>query len=264
MTEHDGAFTLATGRDPEDSSGANQAKYRAYQFELISRHCGPSVLEVGAGLGEFASQFSGLRRHVVTDVDPRAVEVMAERFADRPEVEARQLDVSAGRFDMGEPVSSLVAINVLEHIESDTEALRSLAALVEPGGTIVLWVPGYMQLYGDFDRRVGHVRRYTPSTLRSAIVGAGLVPDVVKPVNLLGGVAWWLAVKRGGVGAPKPGMLKVYDNVVVPVTRFVENRVTPPFGQSVLGVARVPSDRSSRHDVQASAAAAGSSTTAGS
>jgi SAM-dependent methyltransferase len=235
-----GAFSQATGRDLEDGSGQYQRRYRAYQFELISRHCGSSVLEVGAGLGEFASQFTGLGRHVVTDVDPGCVAHMAERFAGRDEVEARQLDLQGALPDIGAPVSTVVAINVLEHIEDDTTALRSLAGLVEPGGTIVIWVPGYMQLYGDFDRRVGHVRRYTPTGLRAAIVGAGLVPRDVRPVNLLGGIAWWLAVRRGGVGSPRPELLRVYDRVVVPVTRAVESRLTPPFGQSIFAVAAVP------------------------
>jgi SAM-dependent methyltransferase len=235
-----GAFSSATGRDLEDGSGQYQKRYRAYQFELISRHCGPSVLEVGAGLGEFASQFEGLTRHVVTDVDPGCVDSMAQRFSDRAEVESRQLDLAGQLPDIGPRVSTVVAINVLEHIEDDKGALRSLAGLVEPGGTIVLWVPGYMQLYGDFDRRVGHVRRYTPSTLRAAIVGAGLVPRDVRPVNLLGGVAWWLVVRRGGVGGPRPALLRVYDRIVVPVTRALESRLTPPFGQSVLAVATVP------------------------
>ncbi len=235
-----GAFSQATGRSIEGESGQYQQRYRAYQFELISRHCGPSVLEVGAGLGEFASQFTGLRRHVVTDVDPDCVAHMALRFADRPEVEARQLDLQGAVADGGPLVSTVVAINVLEHIEQDSAALRSLARLVDPGGRVVLWVPGYMQLYGDFDRRVGHVRRYTPDTLRAAIVGAGLVPGEVRPVNLLGAIAWWLVVRRGGVGSPRPALLRSYDRVVVPVTRAVESRLTPPFGQSVLAVATVP------------------------
>ena len=235
-----GAFHEATGRDLEDSSGADQQRYRAYQLELIAEHCGSSVLEIGAGLGEFAAQMRGLDRHVVTDVDPGCVASMAARFADRPAVEARCLDLAAPPVDLGAPVASVVAINVLEHIEDDATALRTLASYTEPGGTVVIWVPGYQQLYGDFDRRVGHVRRYTPATLRAAFVAAGLAPEVVKPVNLLGGMAWWLMVRRGGVGTPRPGLVRVYDRVVVPTTRMLERRVRPPFGQSVLGVARVP------------------------
>jgi SAM-dependent methyltransferase len=235
-----GAFSQATGRTLEDSSGADQRRYRAFQLEMIQPHCGSSVLEVGAGLGEFAAQFRGLTRHMVTDVDPGAVASMGARFADRPEVEARQFDLTEGALDLGDPVASVVAINVLEHIEDDRGALRSLASMVQPGGTIVLWVPGYMQLYGEFDRAVGHVRRYTPSTLTEAIEGAGLTPRVVRPVNLLGGVAWWLTVRRGGVGTPRPALVRTYDRFVVPVTRQLEKRVVPPFGQSVLGVAVVP------------------------
>lgn len=235
------AFTQATGRGLEDDAGANQRRYRAYQLELMRPWFGDSLLEVGAGLGEFASQVRGLQRHVVTDVDAGAVAAMAARFADRPEVEARVLDL-AGNLEeqVGGPVTTVLAINVLEHIEDDAEALRRMAGLTEPGGTVVIWVPGYQQLYGEFDRAVGHVRRYTPTTLRDAFERAGLAALEVKPVNLLGGIAWWLTVRRGGVGKQKPGLVRLYDRFVVPTTRFVERRVTPPFGQSVLGVARVP------------------------
>lgn len=236
-----GAFSAATGRSLEDSSGADQRRYRAFQLEMIAPHCGPTVLEVGAGLGEFASQLTGLERHVVTDVDPHAVAAMADRFAEQPEVEARVFDLGQGAIDVGKPVSSIIAINVLEHIDDDVGALRALASMTEPGGTVVLWVPAYMQLYGEFDRAVGHVRRYTPRTMHAAIRHAGLAPEVVRPVNFLGGLAWWATVRRGGVGAPNPRLVRTYDRFVVPVTRLVETRVTLPFGQSVLAVARVPS-----------------------
>lgn len=238
-----GAFTQATGRAVENGSGADQRRYRAWQHELIAPYCGPELLEVGAGLGEFAAQFSGLRRHVVSDVDPGAVASMAGRFSDRPEVEARRLDLAAGQVDVGEAVSTVLAINVLEHLGDDRGALRALARTVQPGGRVIIWVPGYQQLYGDFDRAVGHVRRYTPTTLREAFLGADLEPEVVRPVNLLGGVAWWLTVRRGGVGSPRPGLVRTYDRFVVPVSRALERRVTPPFGQSVLGVATVPPGR---------------------
>jgi SAM-dependent methyltransferase len=239
MPEHTGAFSDATGRDLEQG-GADQPRYRRYQLDLISPHCGNTVLEVGAGLGEFAAGFTGLDRLVVTDADPGAVELLAERFADRPEVEARQLALG-DKLSLDKPVDSVIAINVLEHIEDDAGALRSLAELVVPGGTIVLWVPGYQQLYGEFDRRVGHVRRYTPATVSDAVLRAGLQVELAKPVNLLGGIAWWAAVRRGGSTAPNPKLVAIYDRFVVPVTRAVESRVRVPFGQTVLCVARVPS-----------------------
>jgi SAM-dependent methyltransferase len=231
-----GAFTAATGRQLE-AAGHDKPRYRRYQYELIAPHCGRSILEVGAGLGEFAEQFDDLDRLVVTDVDPGAVAVMARRFAGRPEVEVRRLELGKPP-DLEQPVSSVVAINVLEHIDDDTRALRSLAKSVEVGGSLVLWVPGYQQLYGEFDRRVGHVRRYTPSSLAEVVQRAGLDVELVKPVNLLGGIAWWLAVRRGGISSPNPRMVAVFDRCVVPVTKVLERLAPVPFGQSVLCVAR--------------------------
>jgi SAM-dependent methyltransferase len=234
-----GAFSQATGRVAGEEAGPDKPRYRRFQHDLIFEHCGRSVLEAGAGLGEFAEQLTGLDRLVVTDVDPDAVAVMRHRFADRPEVQVRQLDVESG-VELDEPVDTVITINTLEHIEDDAETLRSLARLVVPGGTIVAWVPGYQQLYGDFDRKVGHVRRYTPATLRGSFTAAGLEPTVVKPVNLLGGIAWWAAVRRGGTGSPNPRLVAVYDRLLVPATRALERRVRVPFGQSILGVAQRP------------------------
>jgi len=91
-----GAFSQATGRVPGEEAGADKPRYRRFQHDLIAPHCGRSVLEVGAGLGEFAEQLRGLDRLVVSDVDPEAVAVLRRRFADRPEVEVARMDVERG------------------------------------------------------------------------------------------------------------------------------------------------------------------------
>lgn len=239
-----GAFARATGRRADASvqsedGGADKPGYRRYQYELIAPHCGRSVLEVGAGLGEFAALFTERDRLVVTDVDPAAVEIMKSRFADRAEVEACQFDLGAGSC-LDRPVESAVAINVLEHFDDDAGVLALLARSVMPGGTIVLWVPGYQSLYGDFDRRVGHFRRYRPATLRAAARRAGLTTELCRPVNLLGGVAWWAAVRMGRAGSPTSGAVGVYDRVLVPATKVLDRVLPIPFGQSILAVVRTP------------------------
>ncbi|HEY9290783.1 MAG TPA: class I SAM-dependent methyltransferase [Microlunatus sp.] len=235
-----GAFAAATGRDLEQRD--DQRNYRRYQYDLIAPHCGPELLEVGAGLGDFSSQFTDRERLIVTDVDPEAVDSMARRFADRPTVDARRLDVSTFTPDRARQlaeqqgqVDSVLAINVLEHIEDDVDTLHALSRLVRPGGTVVQWVPGYMKLYGEFDRSVGHVRRYTPESLAQTGRDAGLKVRTCRPVNLLGGIAWWAAVRKGGTDTPKPGLVKIYDSMVIPVSRALD-RFPIPFGQTVLGV----------------------------
>jgi SAM-dependent methyltransferase len=223
----------------EDLSRA--VRYRRYLFELVEPHLGDSVLEVGAGLGDFAAQLTGRRRLVVTDSDPFCMSSLRERLGDRPEVEVETLDLQ-GEVAIGRPVESVVAINVLEHFEDDVRTLGTLRSLVVPGGNLVLLVPGYPSLYGRFDRVVGHCRRYTPATLRRAVEAAELDVEVLKPVNLPGALAWWAAVRVGRRTQPTPILVSLYDRFVVPLVRVLERRFEPPFGQSLLCVARAPAD----------------------
>jgi hypothetical protein len=84
------------------------------------------------------------------------------------------------------------------------------------------------------------VRRYVPKTLEAAVVDAGLTVEVLRPVNFLGGIAWWVAVRIGGCSSPNGGLVRLYDRLVVPLVRLMERRWHPPFGQSIFCVARVP------------------------
>ncbi|TDC70090.1 methyltransferase domain-containing protein [Actinomadura sp. GC306] len=225
----------------ENHLGGDEARnYRKYEYETVAPHVGRSMLEVGSGLGHFSEQFAGrLDYLVVSDNDPYCVGELRKRYDGSDDVEVIDLALPAD-IVIRRKVDTVVMMNVLEHIKDDVQALRDLAAVTEPGGRIVIWVPGYMQLYGDFDRKVGHVTRYTPKTLEASVREAGLVPEVLKPINFLGGIAWWFAVRRGGAGYPDPKLVKIYDRTVVPLTRTIERVVKPPFGQTVFCVARVP------------------------
>ena len=231
-----------TGYTIENRLGGTAApRYRKWQIDLVRPYCGRTVLELGPGLGHFAAELDGLglERLVLADSEEYALEHLRSRFAGRDNVDVVQLEVP-GPVDIGEPVETIVAMNVIEHIDDDVGALRDLATALVPGGRVVIWVPGYPQLYGEFDRKVGHVRRHTPKTLREHVTRAGLDVEVCRPLNLLGGIAWWMAVRRGGVGYPKPRLVWLYDNIGIPVTRLLERGIRPPFGQTVFCVASKP------------------------
>lgn len=214
-------------------------RYRRYLLGLFEPHCGRTILEVGSGLGDLADEMRGYDRLVVTDVDPGCLGELSRRFGGRPGVEVMPFDLREDDHATAS-VDTVLAVNVLEHVVDDVAALRRMASVVAPGGNIVLFVPAYPSLYGPHDRAAGHVRRYVPKTLRSAVLDAGLEVEVLHPVNFLGGVAWWVAVRIGGCSSPRSSLVGLYDRLVVPLVRLMERRWRPPFGQSILCVARVP------------------------
>jgi SAM-dependent methyltransferase len=217
---------------------ATAQRYRRYLFGLLAPYLGPSVLEVGAGLGDFSAQLLDRDRLIVNDNDPICVRALDERFGERPGIEILPADVL--KLKVEPPVDSVVAVNVLERMDDDVAALRSMARTTLPGGRLLLVVPAYPSLAGAYDDALGHQRRYTPDTLRTAVENAGLVPEVVRPVNLLGGLAWWAAVRVGRQARPTPTLVRLYDRLVVPAERALERRLQPRFGQSILCVAQVP------------------------
>lgn len=218
---------------------AEARHYRRWLVDLAAPHLGDDPLEVGGGLGHYAADWaaSGLVRFTTSEADPVRLAALRERFAGDPTVTVRELAVPVAEVAS---YSSVVAVNVLEHIPDDVAALRAFAGLVRDGGAVVVLVPAFPSAMSRFDRDIGHLRRYRRASLRRAAEAAGLTVELLHHVNGPGLVAWFLTVKllrrRPGAGL----LLTVYDRGVVPWLRRLEARRPPPFGQSLLLVARVP------------------------
>lgn len=224
--------TRAQSRALEDVSAASH--YRAWLTSLAVDHLGEHPIEIGSGHGDYAAEWlPGVGAFTATDADPARLAVLRERFAGEERVTVRKLLLPS---DVDGEHSAAVAYNVLEHIPDDVAALRAMARLVRPGGKIVVFVPAFPLLMSEFDRSVGHVRRYRRATLRAAFAGAGLRVETLHHVNWAGWFAW-LLMMRLLKGSPRDGLaLRVYDRVVVPAVRAGERLVRPPFGQSLLAI----------------------------
>ena len=51
-------------------------------------------------------------------------------------------------------------MDVLEHIKEDKKEVKKAINLLNPGGHLIIFVPAFQILYSNFDRDIGHVRRY--------------------------------------------------------------------------------------------------------
>lgn len=220
-------------------------RYHRWLTDLARPHLGDDPLEIGSGLGNYAATWlaTGLPRITVSEPDGTRLGVLRERFGHDARVRIEDVDVFRPQ-----PANhtSMVAMNVLEHIDDDAGALASSHVLLRPGGKVIMFVPAFEFAMSDFDRAIGHYRRYTLRTLRAAYLEAGLEIERLHYVNAPGLLAWFLGMRVMRM-TPKYGpTVKLWDRLVVPTARAVESRVRPPFGQSVFAVGRVP-DRDTAH-----------------
>jgi ubiquinone/menaquinone biosynthesis C-methylase UbiE len=216
---------------------ATAVNHRRWFIELALPYLGDDPIEIGSGLGDYALEWSEhLPRFTATEADPERLVQLKERLAERPNIDVRQMLLPTNETGS---YTAAVSYNVLEHIEDHVTALRSMATLVQPGGRIIIIVPAFMFAMSNVDIATGHVRRYTKKTMRAAMEAAGLEIEKLHYANALGLIGYYTATSIFKL-APKEGpMVKIYDTLVLPVTKAMERFVRPPFGQSVFAVARV-------------------------
>jgi SAM-dependent methyltransferase len=67
------------------------------------------------------------------------------------------------------PFDIVMIRDVLEHIPDDRATLAAAAALVAPGGVLLLTVPAFQWLWSHHDDRFSHLRRYNSATLHRLV-----------------------------------------------------------------------------------------------
>jgi SAM-dependent methyltransferase len=129
-----------------------------------------SVLEIGCGRGAFGARLAQRYDYIGLEPDHESWAVAKARIGSigRGEVRNAASDAVAGQqFDL------VCAFEVLEHIEDDRAALTEWAALVRPGGWLLLSVPARQRRFGAWDELVGHFRRYEPDGIAGLLVTTG-------------------------------------------------------------------------------------------
>ncbi len=228
-----GGDTVLQSEVLEDLSDA--VNYQRWLADLVRPHLGDEPLEIGSGIGDYAALWLPDVKHItVTEGDEQRLKALHERFTGDSRVTVRELLLPV---TVHGSHSAIVALNVWEHIDEQVEALRSARDLLRPGGAVVLIVPAFEFAMSKFDREIGHVRRYTTASMRSALTEAGLEPGEVRYVNPVGLMSWFVMCKLLRQRPKNGPLLRIYDRFVVPALRRAEQGRKPPFGQSVFAVA---------------------------
>jgi SAM-dependent methyltransferase len=178
------------------------------------------------------------------DIEEELVEFAAQRFSDRQHYAFASLNISSLSVEhrtmlMRHRFYTALCINVLEHVTDDAAAMAAMADVVEPGGTVAVLVPAHPALYGPYDEMEGHFRRYSRRGLRTLLTGSGLEVVRLHRFNLVGAAGWWFQYRLLKRRIHGQGHFRVLQ-AALPVLRAVEARVKPPFGLSLVAVAKKP------------------------
>jgi phospholipid N-methyltransferase len=218
--------------------------YYDWMFSKFDPFVGQNLLEIGAGRGNVTRFIHDRYKRPLLALEPSEMLDTLKHDLEGKIQDGQIVPVQGfldGNLDllMKSKIDTVFYINVLEHIRDDSDELKLVFDLLPANGHICTFSPAMPWLMSNFDRKIGHFRRYTLAELVSKMEAAGFVVEKACYMDSLGVAPWWLAYTIGGrdLGG---GETYLYDNLVIPWLRYLEPSSLLPFGKNILVVGQKP------------------------
>jgi SAM-dependent methyltransferase len=210
-------------------------RWKHYFASKICAYIKGNTLEVGAGIGANARFL--ITRDVTSltllEPDPELSAKIPENtdgIGISKRVITGDIDaLTAERFD------TIIYIDVLEHIEQSRQEIIKIRSLLNSGGNLIILVPAFQFLFNEFDKKIGHFRRYTRKSLREE-VNSHLNETALFYLDSCGFFA--ALANKILLRKSEPTMVQVqfWDKILVPVSGILDLLVFRKFGKSLVGV----------------------------
>jgi SAM-dependent methyltransferase len=113
------------------------------------------ILEIGAGTGANLDMLDKFGNLEATELDLKSRE-----FCISNGWTVFECDLPDGVKNLDNNYDLICLIDVLEHIELDEKLISELSNKISFGGFLLISCPSYQWLYTDYDKKLGHFRRY--------------------------------------------------------------------------------------------------------
>jgi SAM-dependent methyltransferase len=220
---------------------ANAHNWKRYFGQMLRKFIYGEVLEVGAGIGSttLALYRSPELNWTCLEPDPRLALQMHELFSSYPR-EARPKVIIGSLADLApnRTFDTILYVDVLEHIEDDSDELSRATNHLNPKGSLVILAPAHQFLYSPFDKSLGHVRRYNRKSLSAALSQIESKLETMFYLDSAGLLA--SAANRFLLSQDLPTVqqIKIWDSFLIPISRVLDILTGHHLGKTIVGVSR--------------------------
>lgn len=212
--------------------------FNEWMFDTIAPFCIGKILEIGSGIGNISTFFIQNNADItLSDIRENYCIKLRDKF---PNQNVLQINITDLDFDIKMAsefgkYDSIFALNVVEHIEYDSLAMKNIQKLLKTGGKAIILVPAYQQLYNRLDVELEHFKRYTTNSLFAIFKENDFQIVHNQYFNAMGIPAWFISGKLQKNKTIPKNQMKLY-NALVPVFKFVDKILCNKFGLSVIVV----------------------------
>ena len=210
----------------------NAKFHRKYCMSFIKKFIKGDVLEVGAGCGSFTRDyFTKDLKITLTETDNKNYKDLKVSFKNKDNVNVSNSTI----FNIEKTFDTILYLHVLEHIEEDRKELESAYKKLKKGGRLIIMVPKHQKLYSNFDKAIGHFRRYEINFFEKNLVNLDRV--LLISLDSVGYMLYFLN-KIFFKNETFPSNLKIFiwDKIFTPVTIFLDFFSNYKFGKCIVAV----------------------------
>lgn len=211
--------------------------WKKYVSATINKYIRGDVAEIGAGTGNFSMFLYSDQVTSWTYVEPdkNFREILQHKIA------SKQLHAGPVQETLSATSStlynSILYMDVLEHIQNDRDEITMMIENLKPGGHIVILAPAYQYLYSEFDKEIGHFRRYTKKQLSNLFNQPDNIVycEYIDTAGFITSLANRFLLRQK---YPTQQQISIWNTLLVPLSVLTDKILLHSFGRSLILVWR--------------------------
>ncbi len=159
----------------------NNFTYRSI-IETLDKYLGPedNILDIGCGAGTLDFYLANKGHNVVgIDISDKAIQSCVQTAKNLGLKNVQFNQANFPKETINRKFYFIICSEVIEHLEDDQLALKQISKLLKEGGILVITTPSIhapLHKWGltkEFDKKVGHLRRYDIEDLKEMVSESG-------------------------------------------------------------------------------------------
>lgn len=205
--------------------------FRNYQLDLVKRFIKGVVAEVGPGNGINLSYYIKYPKKIdLYEPTKKLFLSLNKNFKKNKKI----FIYNKKFFTQKNKYNTILYLDVLEHINEDKKEILKAFQSIKKNGHLIINVPAYSHLFSQFDRDVGHYRRYDKKYIKKIIKDLKFNKIYLKYYDSIG---YFLSLISNILST---NYKKNFDykvkvwNFLIPLSKIIDFLICNLFGKSLL------------------------------
>jgi len=201
-------------------------KYIYFKIKLFLKN---EILEVGAGIGSFTKNYKdSFNKITLIEPDKYNFKQLKKNLKSK---NITILNTSIKKIK--KKFNCILYMNVLEHIKDHEKEINFAISKLYRNGFLIILVPAHQKLFTEFDKAVGHYRRYSMNFFKKKFKNSILEKLIF--LDFFGYFLYFfnnLFLKKEVY--PSKFKILIWDKIFTPITIVVDFLIRYKFGKNIL------------------------------